>query len=631
MTMAALAERAIIIGIDGASMEIVRHMADKGATPNLKRLMDTGAWRPMLGVFPTLTPPGWTSISTGAWPGTHEVMDFNIRARGEPLTETVWGVNTQLSKAEYFWNTLERADKTPILVKWEMSWPPTITKGVQVEGTGPGVANHHQIAGYHLWVSGNWSPRPIGGGVDAAAVDPSTLQAGEDVDHVDLRPADGDQWSHLPDSAKPALEVELTVQPLARGRSDLTAWGTEGAVARTFYGLVYAQSAAGYDRVRICTSRDGSQAIADLAVADWSDWSRQQFTIGSRSLTGYVRFKLITLTHDGDTFEVFMPQVWATEGYTYPEEVATEIDTHVGPFLQNPGRDTLGLVDDETFFELLDMHHACLADVAHHLCATRDWDVLFTEVHSLDYGNHFFMAQTDPRCGAPESVVARSLEGMTRLIASVDRWVGRLLELQDDETVVVVTSDHGGTPDFVPPIAAADVLEKVGLLVLDPATGETDLSRSAAIPVGTIHVFINLKGRDPGGIVEPEDFEKVQQQIIHALTTYVDPGTGKQPFALAVTRENAEMLNLWGDLVGDVVWAVHPEFDACHGRHLPAVSLGIGGQHTTFIINGPHIRSGLALQGQARSVDIAPTVAHLLGVPQPRNAEGRVIAEAIEA
>ena len=631
MTMAALAERAIIIGIDGASMEIVRHMADKGATPNLKRLMDTGAWRPMLGVFPTLTPPGWTSIATGAWPGTHEVMDFNIRARGKPLTETVWGVNTQLSKAEYFWNTLERADKTPILVKWEMSWPPTITKGVQVEGTGPGVANHHQIAGYHLWVSGNWSPRPIGGGVDAAAVDPSTLQAGEDVDHVDLRPADGDQWSHLPDSAKPALEVELTVQPLARGRSDLTAWGTEGAVARTFYGLVYAQSAAGYDRVRICTSRDGSQAIADLAVADWSDWSRQQFTIGSRPLTGYVRFKLITLTPDGDTFEVFMPQVWATEGYTYPEEVATEIDTHVGPFLQNPGRDTLGLVDDETFFELLDMHHACLADVAHHLCATRDWDVLFTEVHSLDYGNHFFMAQTDPRCGAPESVVARSLEGMTRLIASVDRWVGRLLELQDDETVVVVTSDHGGTPDFVPPIAAADVLEKVGLLVLDPATGEIDLSRSAAIPVGTIHVFINLKGRDPGGIVDPEDFDKVQQQIIHALTTYVDPGTGKQPFALAVTRENAEMLNLWGDLVGDVVWAVHPEFDACHGRHLPAVSLGIGGQHTTFIINGPHIRSGLALQGQARSVDIAPTVAHLLGVPQPRNAEGRVIAEAIEA
>ena len=57
--MAALAKRAILIGIDGASMEIVRYMADKGATPNLKRLMDTGAWRPMLGVFPrSLRPAG---------------------------------------------------------------------------------------------------------------------------------------------------------------------------------------------------------------------------------------------------------------------------------------------------------------------------------------------------------------------------------------------------------------------------------------------------------------------------------------------------------------------------------------------------------------------------------------------
>lgn len=629
--MAAMAKRAIVIGIDGASMEIVRYMAAEGATPNLKHLMDTGAWRPMLGVFPTLTPPGWTSIATGAWPGTHEVMDFNIRIRGRPLTETVWGVNTELSKAEYFWNTLERSGKTPILVKWEMSWPPTITKGVQVEGTGPGVANHHQIAGYHLWVAGNWQPRPIGGGVDAEAVDPSTLQDGEIVDRVTLRPANSDQWSDLPDSTRPILEAELTVQPLARGRSDLTAWGTDGAEARTYYGLVYAQSGADYNRVRVCASRDGSRSIADLGLAEWSDWSRQQFTIGGRSLTGYVKFKLITLDAAAETFELFMPQVWATEGYTYPAEVAAEIDTHVGPFLQNPARDTLGLVNDETFFELVDVHHDCLADIAHHLCAARDWDALFTEVHTLDYGNHFFMAQTDPRCGAPDDVIARSREGMTRIIASVDRWVGRLLELQDDETVVVVTSDHGGTPDFVPAIDAAQVLEEVGLLVTDPATGEIDLSKSVAIPVGTIHIFINLKGRDPGGIVEPEDFDKVQQQIIHALSTYVDPGTGRQPFAVAVTRENAEMFNLWGDLVGDVVWAVHPEFDACHGRHLPAVSLGIGGQHTTFIINGPQIRRGIALQGQARSVDIAPTLAHLLDVPQPRDAEGRVIMEAIEA
>ena len=58
---------------------------------------------------------------------------------------------------------MERAGRKPVLVKWEMSWPPTVRDGVQVEGTGPGVSNVHQIAGYHLFVSGDWKPRPVGG------------------------------------------------------------------------------------------------------------------------------------------------------------------------------------------------------------------------------------------------------------------------------------------------------------------------------------------------------------------------------------------------------------------------------------------------------------------------------------
>ncbi len=145
------AKRAIVIGMDGASMEIVKNLADAGHAPNIKALMASGGWRPMVGVFPTLTPPGWTALSTGSWPGTHRVMDFNIRDVGKRLDKTVWGINTNLSQSEYIWNTFERAGKTPILVKWEMSWPPTVKRGVQVEGTGPGVSNHHQIAGYHLF------------------------------------------------------------------------------------------------------------------------------------------------------------------------------------------------------------------------------------------------------------------------------------------------------------------------------------------------------------------------------------------------------------------------------------------------------------------------------------------------
>jgi predicted AlkP superfamily phosphohydrolase/phosphomutase len=67
----------MVIGLDGASMEIVKHMVARGHAPNLGQLIDTGCYREMLGVLPTLTPPGWTGLMTGCWPGSHEVTDFN--------------------------------------------------------------------------------------------------------------------------------------------------------------------------------------------------------------------------------------------------------------------------------------------------------------------------------------------------------------------------------------------------------------------------------------------------------------------------------------------------------------------------------------------------------------------------
>ena len=90
------------------------------------------------------------------------------------------------------------------------------------------------------------------------------------------------------------------------------------------------------------------------------------------------------------------------------------------------------------------------------------------------------------------------------------------------------------------------------------------------------------------------------------------------------------MLNLWGDLVGDVVYALKPGHDGAHGKQLPSVSFGIGGQHSTFILAGAGVRRGVALQRQVRVVDVAPTLAYLLGLPMPANVEGGIIYEALE-
>jgi predicted AlkP superfamily phosphohydrolase/phosphomutase len=145
-----------------------------------------------------------------------------------------------------------------------------------------------------------------------------------------------------------------------------------------------------------------------------------------------------------------------------------------------------------------------------------------------------------------------------------------------------------------------------------------------------IHIFINLKGREPGGIVDQANYEATQREIIDAFHSYKDPHTGRHPFILALSRENAEIINLWGDLVGDVVFALDPAFDGAHGRHLPVGQFGISGQHSTFIMAGAGVRQGLTLKRQVCVVDVAPTLCYLLGMPMPKNVNGGIIYEALE-
>ena len=627
-TQLAPAKRAIIIGMDGASMELVNNMIEWGHTPNMAKLCNIGVYRPMIGVFPTLTPPGWTALSTGSWPGTHRVMDFNIRAVGKNLDKTLWGINTGLCQSEYLWNLVERAGCKPILVKWEMSWPPTVKTGIQVEGTGPGVSNHHQIAGYHLFVAGKWASRPIGGQRDPETLDPSALQKVKHIDPVALKPIDTSEWEGtLPESNQSVQEVELTIQPLARGRENMNRGKT--GISKPFYGLIYASGRDGYDRIRICRSRSADDVVADMGVGDWSDWWLDTFNIDSRDIEGYVRMKLVTLTPTADAFELFVPQIWPRTDYTVPSEVATSIDQNVGSFLQNPARDALGQVDDDTYFELLDYHHQRLADVATYLASTNDWDVLMVETHAPDYASHFFLSQADEISGAAPETIHRCREGLRRTYESVDKMIGQIAQLADDETIVLICADHGGTPNQFRAVDIEKVLEETGFIVRQ-VNGKIDWTKTRALNVGLVHIFINLDGREPNGIVAAENYEETQREIIDSLHAYRDSETGRHPFSLAVTRADAEMLNLHGDLVGDVVYALRPEFDGAHGKQLPSVSFGIGGQHSTFILSGAGVRQGVALERQVRVVDVAPTLCYLLGLPMPENVKGGVVYEALE-
>jgi predicted AlkP superfamily phosphohydrolase/phosphomutase len=261
--------------------------------------------------------------------------------------------------------------------------------------------------------------------------------------------------------------------------------------------------------------------------------------------------------------------------------------------------------------------------------------MLFTETHASDFANHGFLGMADPISGAEPDVLARCRDGLERTYQAVDRWIGELLKLADENTVVVVASDHGGTPNRYGMPQVSRILEEAGLSVYtEDENGKRvcDFRRSRAVlhPHNLLNIFVNVAGRDPQGIVDPADVYETQLEIIDALYAYREPASGHCPFSVVLTKDDARMVNLWGERLGDVVYALRPEYDGAHGRQLPTARLGIGSQRSTFVIAGPGVRAAGDLKHPVRVVDVAPTVCHLIGLPIPSHVEGRIVREALE-
>lgn len=75
----ASAEKIFVLGIDGMDPRLTRKFVDEGKMPNTKKLMEKGSCREdlvMLGAQPTVTPPMWTTMATGAYPCTHGITCF---------------------------------------------------------------------------------------------------------------------------------------------------------------------------------------------------------------------------------------------------------------------------------------------------------------------------------------------------------------------------------------------------------------------------------------------------------------------------------------------------------------------------------------------------------------------------
>lgn len=605
----------MLFGLDCATPELTQRFVEEGAVPNLSALMRRGVFaEKCLPPFPTLTPSNWTTVATGAWPSTHGITDFEVHHPGEPLDVTHTGFNSGECSAEYLWSAAERAGKTSVLVKYPASWPPTITRGFQVDGCIPNCAHH--IAPDQMFISGEQllaASEPLGSELACVLVPPDKPQR---VHVLKLVPHDSGR-----------LRAETAVLPY------------RGAAAE-FVIVVDPQRL----RLQVHAGGRSRAQLADLGQGEWSDFTPVSFGPDPQS-QGWTRFKLLSL-HEGGRARLYSTAVMPRRSWTFPADLAPELCDAVGPFIQGPPVEAVerGWIDPMTFIEACRFKIDWLARASNYLLSKQPWDLYFVQSHSIDHAQHCYIVQADPLTARSQEESQQYLSYLRELYSAVDEMIGKVVESSGDaNALVIVLSDHGGKSwereavlhqNFDRRALVRKILCEAGLLHYLAETGgktAVDWSHTKAIPQREIHVYLNVRGRDPDGIVEPgEEYERVRNEVIATLKDYRDPETGRSPFALVLKQEDALILGIRGPRCGDVIYAMEGSYAYLHGQHLPTTQFGISSLRSLFVMAGPGVKHGVRLDRTIWLQDVVPTACYLMDLPVPRDCEGAVVYQALE-
>ncbi|MHB1133135.1 MAG: alkaline phosphatase family protein [Chloroflexota bacterium] len=618
-------KRVAVIGIDGGMAHLIeKHIAD-GHLPTFKALIEGGALAEhCLGQFPTITPPNWTTLATGASAGTHQITDFWLPVPGKTPenANTVQAFSSERCQAEFIWDVLDKAGKRCVVLNYPGSWPSHMRHGVMVGGAGlaanerrdglPGLNSTFSLCANQCITTGFY-PEAIRG----------TFVEAED-------------WLHLEEPGDEPLEMAASLNfPQAPEQPAPTTW----------YVLARDSRGEGYDTVTLSPTRDASDAFCTLKAGEWSPKITTTIAMadGSRREV-FFRCKLLEISPDADAFRLFLTSLVDIAPWCSPPEAAARVTSAEGVPIPRAGlvEYSLGIFDLETFLECIEIYIQWLADAAVGLLKDRDWDLFYVHSHPADWLYHAVLMDLDPITNADEASQTRAWQALLRMYAAQDRLTKAIMDCGGEGTLVALVSDHGEVAEGL----SANLYEVLGpnLVTLHEEATKTgagkqgelerglgmgvkvDPSRSKAFPQRSCYIQINLKGRDPEGIVAPEDYGKVQQEIIDALYAYRHPQTGERMVALALTKHDARLLGLHGDNCGDVVYALKPDFgNTGHGNLLATAVRGMGAVKELMVLSGPGIAAGQRLQRTVHNADMVPTICYLMDWPVPATVDGAVV------
>ncbi|HXG95462.1 MAG TPA: alkaline phosphatase family protein [Blastocatellia bacterium] len=374
--------------------------------------------------------------------------------------------------------------------------------------------------------------------------------------------------------------------------------------------------------------------------------------------------------------------------FTYPENLIEEIEKRFGPYqlyiteVYAPGKvdNILNQLFDELEYK---------TKVNRYLMEEYGWDVFATHYWGTDRFQHelwHLLDEQHPFFNRKEHDA--HINRIHEYWHAVDSTLGELFDAVGNETTVYLGSDHGFGPikkflcfnvwlldegllvlkrdamtrfkralfrmGLTPDRAYRSAM-KLGLAHLRLSVGVTnrsklmrvanklmlsledvDWSRTVAFSKGNYgQIFINLKGREENGIVEPgAEYERVVREIIEKLRALVDPATG-QPLIGPIWRREDLYTGPHSDESPDIQFLPADmsnkplgTLDLTSNKFITPVygNSGDHRMHGIMLGRGPEIRRGATIEG-ARIIDCAPTILHSFGVEIPADMDGRVLEE----
>ncbi|MDH4207364.1 MAG: alkaline phosphatase family protein [Anaerolineae bacterium] len=377
---------------------------------------------------------------------------------------------------------------------------------------------------------------------------------------------------------------------------------------------------------------------------------------------------------------------YAAQDFSYPPDLWRELRDEIGYYAIYP-TETFSESRRESFFKACDDLLDLRSSTVSYLMEKYPTDFFMAVLFDTDRVLHQLWHYLDP--GHPWRTAGDGTDKsgeVVRYFQRVDEKVGQILDRADEDTLVIVLSDHGMGPahNFIvlnnwlldagllqlkrdipramkrwlfdagftlrnvhrvaDRIGLAKHAEYKGLYSMDHLMKlvflsflDVDWSRSRAYSFGRHlgSIYLNVKGREPEGIVEPgQEYEEVREEIIRLAERFTHPRTGEPLIGEIIKREDV-YTGPYLDRAPDLILRPRDETNIFFGLADFGSSTTVdtvyrySGMHRDYgllIMSGKGVNSGGSIDG-AGIEDLAPTILYAMGCPIPEDMDGKVLDE----